>query len=76
MRSFAASEKELKHRRNKAISSSSDKDKVVISIMSVKEFFAFANIKLAVIEFLKSKADFENLHEKYKKPFRALLNKH
>jgi len=44
--------------------------------MSVKEFFAFANIKLAVIEFLKSKADFENLHEKYKKPFRALLNKH
>ena len=44
--------------------------------MSVKEFFAFANIKQTVIEFLKAKADFENLHEKYKKPFRAHINKH
>ena len=44
--------------------------------MSVKEFFAFANIKQTVIEYLKNKADFENLHEKYKKPFRAHINKH
>ena len=29
-----------------------------------------------MIEFLKNKADFENLHEKYKKPFRAHINKH
>ena len=44
--------------------------------MSVKEFFAFANIKQSVIEYLKTKADFENLHEKYKKPFRAHINKY
>jgi hypothetical protein len=44
--------------------------------MSVKEFFAFANIKLSVIEFLKSKSDFEALHPRHKKPFRAHINKH
>ena len=44
--------------------------------MSVKEFFAFANIKQTVIEYLKNKADFENLPEKFKKPFRAHINKH
>ena len=44
--------------------------------MSVKEFFAFANIKQTVIEFLKNRADFESLQEKNKKPFRAHINKH
>lgn len=44
--------------------------------MSVKEFFAFANIKQTVIEFLKHKGDFECLPEKYKKPFRAHINRH
>jgi hypothetical protein len=44
--------------------------------MSVKEFFAFANIKIAVVEYLKSKADFDILASKHKKPFRAHINKH
>ena len=44
--------------------------------MSVKEFFAFANIKQTVIEFLKNKADFETLPDKNKKTFRAHINKH
>lgn len=44
--------------------------------MSVKEFFAFANIKQTVIEFLKNRAEFESLPEKNKKPFRAHINKH
>jgi hypothetical protein len=44
--------------------------------MSVKEFFAFANIKIAVVEFLKQKADFEGLAPRHKKPFRAHINKH
>ena len=44
--------------------------------MTVKEFFAYANIKIAVIEFLKQKADFEKLSAKHKKPFRAYINKH
>lgn len=44
--------------------------------MSVKEFFAFANIKQTVIEYLKNKSDYETLSDKYKKPFRAHINKH
>ena len=44
--------------------------------MSVKEFFAFANVKQTVIEFLKNKADFETLPDKNKKAFRAHINKH
>ena len=44
--------------------------------MSVKEFFAFPSIKLTVIEFLKTKADFSILDAKFKKPFRAHINKH
>jgi hypothetical protein len=39
--------------------------------MSVKDFFAYSCIKPLVLEFLKNKADFENLHPKYKKPFRG-----
>ena len=39
--------------------------------MSVKEFFAFSCIKPQVIEYLKNKADFNSLHQKYKKPFRG-----
>jgi hypothetical protein len=44
--------------------------------MSVKEFFAYANIKQTVVEFMKNKGDFETLHQKHKKPFRAHINKH
>ena len=44
--------------------------------MSVKEFFAYANIKQTVVEFLKNKGDFESLQPKHKKPFRAHINKH
>jgi len=44
--------------------------------MSVKEFFAFGSLKLTVIEYLKNKADFDTLHDKFKKPFRAHINKH
>lgn len=44
--------------------------------MIIKEFFAFATIKQTVIEFLKNRGDFETLHTKHKKPFRALINKH
>ena len=44
--------------------------------MSVKEFFAYANIKQTVVEFLKNKSDFELLPQKHKKPFRAHINKH
>ena len=43
--------------------------------MSVKEFFAFSCIKPQVIEFLKNKADFGSLHQKYKKPFRGHILK-
>ena len=43
--------------------------------MSVKEFFAFSVIKLKVQEFLKAKGDFEVVHEKNKRPFRAHINK-
>lgn len=44
--------------------------------MSVKEFFAFASIKQTVLEFLKVRADFNTLDRKFKKPFRAHINKH
>ena len=44
--------------------------------MSVKEFFAFPSIKLTVIEFLKNRSDFDSLPDKFKKPFRAHVNKH
>ena len=44
--------------------------------MSVKEFFAFPSIKQSVIEFLKVRADFSALDRKFKKPFRAHINKH
>jgi hypothetical protein len=44
--------------------------------MSVKEFFAFASIKIAAVEFIKLKGDFSQLQTKYKKPFRAHINKH
>jgi hypothetical protein len=44
--------------------------------MSVKEFFAFANIKQTVIEFLKNRGDFETLPAKNKKPFRGHINRH
>lgn len=44
--------------------------------MSVKEFFAFGSLKATVIEYLKNKADYENLQDKFKKPFRAHINKH
>lgn len=44
--------------------------------MSVKEFFAFANIKQTVIEFLKNRSDFETLSAKNKKPFRGHINRH
>jgi hypothetical protein len=39
--------------------------------MSIKEFFAFSIIKPQVIEYLKNKADFTSLGNKYKKPFRG-----
>ena len=44
--------------------------------MSVKEFFAFGSLKATVIEYLKNKAEYENLQDKFKKPFRAHINKH
>ena len=44
--------------------------------MSVKEFFAYGSIKLAVTEFLKVRADFNVLDRKFKKSFRAHINKH
>ena len=44
--------------------------------MSVKEFFAFSSIKPTVLEFLRSRADFPALERKFKKPFRAYINKH
>jgi len=43
--------------------------------MSVKEFFAFPVLKQTVIEFLKNKGDFESLGQKYKKHFRAHIQK-
>ena len=43
--------------------------------MSVKEFFAFSVLKQTVIEFLKNKGDFSNLGDKYKKHFRAHIQK-
>jgi len=44
--------------------------------MSVKEFFAFGSIKQTVVEFLKVRADFNLLDRKFKKSFRAHINKH
>ena len=44
--------------------------------MSVKEFFAFPSIKSYVIEYLKVKADYDVLSFKFKKAFRAHINKH
>ena len=44
--------------------------------MSVKEFFAYPSIKLSVMEFLKVRANFSHLDRKFKKPFRAHINKH
>ena len=41
--------------------------------MSVKEYFAHPTIKTKVIEFLKAKGDFEYLHKKHKRPFRAYI---
>jgi hypothetical protein len=43
--------------------------------MSVKDFFAFANIKQTVIEFLKNRSDFETLPLRCKKPFRGHINR-
>ena len=43
--------------------------------MSVKEFFAYGVIKQKVIDFLKCKADFEQLASKHKRNFRAHINK-
>ena len=44
--------------------------------MSVKDFFAFANIKQTVIEFLKNRSDFETLPARNKKPFRGHINRY
>jgi hypothetical protein len=44
--------------------------------MSVKDFFAFANIKQTVIEFLKNRSDFESLPARHKKPFRGHINRY
>ena len=44
--------------------------------MSVKDFFAFAYIKISVVEYLKQKADSDRLSQRHKKPFRAYINKH
>ena len=44
--------------------------------MSVKEFFAIPSLKQTVIEYLKNRADYESLSDRFKKPFRAHLNKH
>jgi hypothetical protein len=41
--------------------------------MSVKEFFAHPFLKSKVVEYLKTKGDFEYLHQKYKRPFRAYI---
>jgi len=43
--------------------------------MSVKEYFAHPIIKQKIIEFLKSKGDFENLHQKHKRSFRGYIKK-
>lgn len=39
--------------------------------MSVKEYFALPIIKSKVVDFLKAKGDFKELHSKHKRPFRA-----
>ena len=39
--------------------------------MSVKEYFALPIIKSKVVDFLKAKGDFNELHSKHKRPFRA-----
>jgi hypothetical protein len=44
--------------------------------MSVKDFFAFANIKQTVIEFLRNRSDFDSLPARNKKPFRGHINRH
>lgn len=44
--------------------------------MSVSAFFAYPTIKQAVIEFLKCRSDINLLHSRYKKPFRAHINRH
>ncbi len=41
--------------------------------MSVKDYFAHPTIRNKVIEFLKSKGDFDYLHQKHKRPFRAYI---
>ena len=41
--------------------------------MSVKEYFAHPTIKNKVVEYLKSKGDYEYLHQKHKRPFRAYI---
>ena len=43
--------------------------------MSVRDFFSVSHIRETVVEFLKKKADFERLHPRYKKPFRAHIHK-
>ena len=44
--------------------------------MSVKDFFAFSNIKQTVIEFLKNRSNFETLPSRNKKPFRGHINRY
>ena len=44
--------------------------------MSVKEFFCFSSLKPTVLEFLKMRADFDSLDAKFKKPFRAYINRY
>ena len=39
--------------------------------MSIKEYFAIPIIKQKVLDFLKAKGDFEQLHSKHKRSFRA-----
>ncbi|CDW81589.1 UNKNOWN [Stylonychia lemnae] len=39
--------------------------------MSIKEYFAIPIIKQKVLDFLKAKGDFEQLHQKHKRSFRA-----
>ena len=44
--------------------------------MSVKDYFSFASIKRAVLEFLKARTDFAQLKHHYRTPFRAFINHH
>lgn len=43
--------------------------------MSIKEYFAIPIIKQKVLDFLKAKGDFEQLHQKHKRSFRAHIAK-